>query len=49
MHGDFHHRDFSLDEGRVTGVFDWDIAGPGEWRFDLVNLAFDVSDVPEDL
>ena len=24
----------------MTGVFDWDIASPGEWRFDLVNLAF---------
>ena len=29
-----------MDDDRVTGVFDWDIASPGEWRFDLVNLAF---------
>jgi Phosphotransferase enzyme family len=41
VHGDFHHRNLLVDgEGRVTGVFDWDIAGPGDWRFDLVNLAF---------
>jgi hypothetical protein len=40
VHGDFHHRNFLVDDGRVTGVFDWDIAGPGDWRFDLVNLAF---------
>ncbi len=40
VHGDFHHRNLFVDDGRVTGVFDWDIAGPGEWRFDLVNLAF---------
>ncbi len=40
VHGDFHHRNLLVDDGRVTGVFDWDIAGPGEWRFDLVNLAF---------
>jgi hypothetical protein len=24
----------------VTGVLDWEIAGPGDWRFDLVVLAF---------
>jgi hypothetical protein len=40
VHGDFHHRNCVVENGRVTGVFDWDIAGPGEWRFDLVNLAF---------
>jgi aminoglycoside phosphotransferase (APT) family kinase protein len=40
VHGDFHHRNFLEIDGRVTGVFDWDIAGPGDWRFDLVNLAF---------
>ena len=40
VHGDFHHRNFFADDGRVTAVFDWDIASPGEWRFDLVNLAF---------
>ena len=37
----------SLDEGRVSGVFDWDIACPGEWRFDLVNLAFDCQMYPK--
>jgi aminoglycoside phosphotransferase (APT) family kinase protein len=40
VHGDFHHRNFLVHDGRVTGVFDWDIAGPGDWRFDLVCLAF---------
>ena len=40
VHGDFHHRNVLVDGGRVVGVFDWDIAGPGDWRFDLVNLAF---------
>ena len=41
VHGDFHHRNFLVDEeDRITGVFDWDIAAPGDWRFDLVNLAF---------
>jgi len=41
VHGDFHHRNFLVDrDDRVTGVFDWDIASAGDWRFDLVNLAF---------
>ena len=40
VHGDFHHRNFLVVDGRVAGVFDWDIAGPGDWRFDLVNLSF---------
>jgi hypothetical protein len=40
VHGDFHHRNFLVDDGRVAGVFDWDIASPGDWRFDLVNLSF---------
>ena len=41
VHSDFHHRNFLVDDDdRVTGVFDWDIAGPGDWRFDLVTLAF---------
>jgi hypothetical protein len=40
VHGDFHHRNLLVEDGGVTGVFDWDIAGPGDWRFDLVCLAF---------
>ena len=40
VHCDFHHRNFLVEDGRVTGVFDWDIATPGDWRFDLVCLAF---------
>ena len=40
VHGDFHHRNSLVEGGRVTGVFDWEIAGPGDWRFDLVMLAF---------
>jgi aminoglycoside phosphotransferase (APT) family kinase protein len=40
VHGDFHHRNALVDGDRVVGVFDWDLAGPGDWRFDLVMLAF---------
>ena len=40
VHHDFHHRNFLVEDGRVTGVFDWDIATPGDWRFDLVSFAW---------
>ena len=40
VHGDFHHRNALVDGDDVVGVFDWDLAGPGDWRFDLVMLAF---------
>ena len=40
VHGDFHHGNALVDGDGVTGVIDWEIAGPGDWRFDLVMLAF---------
>ena len=40
VHGDFHHGNALVAEDEVTGVLDWEIAGPGDWRFDLVVLAF---------
>lgn len=40
VHCDFHHRNYLADGERVTGIFDWEIATPGDWRFDLVTLAF---------
>jgi aminoglycoside phosphotransferase (APT) family kinase protein len=40
VHGDFHHANALVEGDEVVGVFDWDIAGPGDWRFDLVMLAF---------
>ena len=46
VHSDFHHRNFLAEGDRVTGVFDWEIASPGDWRFDVVALAFWLSMVP---
>jgi aminoglycoside phosphotransferase (APT) family kinase protein len=40
VHGDFHHANALVAGDEVTGVIDWEIAGPGDWRFDLVMLAF---------
>jgi len=43
VHGDFHHHNALTDGDGIVGVFDWDLAGPGDWRFDLVMLAFGCS------
>ena len=40
MHCDFHHRNYLAEGDVVTGVFDWEIATAGDWRFDLFTLAF---------
>jgi hypothetical protein len=40
VHGDFHPGNFLADSGRVSGVVDWDAAGRGDRRFDLVTLRF---------
>jgi hypothetical protein len=40
MHSDFHHRNFLAEGERVTGVFDWELASVGDWRFDVVTLGF---------
>jgi aminoglycoside phosphotransferase (APT) family kinase protein len=47
VHGDFHHGNVLVDGDEVTGVLDWDLAGPGDWRFDLVVLAFGCHIRPE--
>jgi aminoglycoside phosphotransferase (APT) family kinase protein len=39
-HNDFHHRNFLAIGDDVTGVFDWEFADIGDWRHDLVTLAF---------
>ena len=40
VHGDFHYGNTLIDDEDIVAVLDWDIAGPGDWRFDLVMLAF---------
>lgn len=40
VHGDFHHENLLAQGGRLTGVVDWDGAGRGDHRFDLVTLRF---------
>jgi aminoglycoside phosphotransferase (APT) family kinase protein len=40
VHFDFHPGNFLADGGRITGVVDWDGAGRGDRRLDLVTLRF---------
>ncbi|MGW1410631.1 phosphotransferase [Streptomyces sp. NPDC002403] len=40
VHHDFHHGNLLAVDGTVTGVIDWDGAGRGDRRFDLVTLRF---------
>jgi aminoglycoside phosphotransferase (APT) family kinase protein len=40
VHNDFHHRNFLAVGDDVTGVFDWEFADVGDWRYDLVTLAW---------
>jgi aminoglycoside phosphotransferase (APT) family kinase protein len=40
VHGDFHHENLLAQGGRLTGVVDWDGAGRGDHRLDLVTLRF---------
>lgn len=39
-HNDFHHRNYLAEGDSVTGVFDWELAATGDWRFDLATLTF---------
>lgn len=40
VHNDFHHRNFLAIGDDVTGIFDWELADIGDWRYDLVTLAW---------
>jgi Phosphotransferase enzyme family len=42
VHGDFHPGNILAAHGGITGVVDWDGAGRGDHRFDLVVLRFGI-------
>jgi hypothetical protein len=42
VHGDFHPGNILAAHGDITGVVDWDGAGRGDHRFDLVVLRFGI-------
>lgn len=43
VHVDFHTGNVLFDGGALTGIVDWDGAGPGDRRLDLVTLRFDLA------
>ena len=49
VHSDFHHRNFLAIGDEVTGVFDWELATVGDWRQDLVTLAYWSALLPEQI
>jgi aminoglycoside phosphotransferase (APT) family kinase protein len=40
IHNDFSHRNCLAIGDEVTGIIDWEQAGVGDWRLDLVTLAY---------
>ncbi len=46
MHLDFHPGNLLAQDGRITGVIDWDGAARGDRRFDLVTLRFGIHPGP---
>lgn len=40
MHGDWHHRNLLADGDQVTAIIDWEHAGAGDARLDLVLLGY---------
>lgn len=48
VHCDYQPANLLADRGRLTGVIDWDGAGRGDRRLDLVTLRFGLHAVPAD-
>ena len=42
MHGDYQPSNILTERGRITGIVDWDGAGRGDRRLDLVTLRFGI-------
>jgi aminoglycoside phosphotransferase (APT) family kinase protein len=40
VHNDFSHRNCLAQGDSITGIIDWEQATGGDWRFDLVTLAY---------
>ena len=49
VHGDFHHRNFLAVGDTISGVFDWELSTPGDWRVDVATLAFWSKIVPSQI
>lgn len=46
VHGDFSYHQVMVEDGRITGIIDWQEAGCGDWLIDLTRLIYSLHDRP---
>lgn len=46
VHGDFSYHQVMVDDGKITGIIDWQDAGCGDWLVDLTRLIYSLHDRP---
>ena len=44
VHGDFSYHQIMVDDGKITGIIDWQEAGCGDWLVDLTRLIYSLHD-----
>jgi hypothetical protein len=47
VHGDFSYHQVMADDGKITGIIDWQEAGCGDWLVDLTRLIYSLHDRPQ--
>lgn len=47
VHGDFSYHQVMIDDGKITGIIDWQEAGCGDWFVDLARLIYSLHDRPQ--
>lgn len=47
VHGDFSYHQVMIDNGKITGIIDWQEAGCGDWLVDLTRLIYSLHDRPQ--
>lgn len=47
VHGDFSYHQVMIDDGKITGIIDWQEAGCGDWLVDLTRLIYSLHDRPQ--
>ena len=47
VHGDFSYHQVMIDDGKITGIIDWQEAGCGDWLVDLARLIYSLHDRPQ--
>lgn len=47
VHGDFSYHQAMVENGKITGIIDWEEAGCGDWLIDLTRLIYSLHDRPK--